>query len=519
MKISFYGAARTVTGSCYLLEHAGVRFLVDCGMFQGSKTLKEHNYAEFPFPPGEIDFVILTHAHVDHSGLLPKLYKHGFKNPIYASSATTALAEVMLPDSGYIQEMEVERKNRKRTRAGQPLLEPIYTAEDAAEIQKLFSPQKYGIPFNPAPGICVILRDAGHILGSAMVEIHYTENDIPRKLLFTGDLGRNDQAIVRDPEIITEADFLVMESTYGNREHHGDMEKEMPHFTSIIKSAFLRGGNVIIPAFAVDRTQDILMMIYELQKQHQIPDCTVYVDSPLAIKATEIFAKYTDYYDRLTTKLFKEEGKAPFKLDNLVYAQTTAESMELNKIKSGAIIISASGMADAGRIKHHLKHNLWRPESSVVFFGYQAEGTLGRRLIDGEKKVTIHGEEIEVKAQIHNMEGFSAHADKNELLAWLRHFQQLPQRIFVTHGEESSSLYFADLVRDSLGADTVVPQLGEVFDLSIASAAPLGAASSTDSGRRETVLMDINAALMKLAFEHDMDKLMRVRDYLEQISS
>ncbi|MEG1538063.1 MAG: MBL fold metallo-hydrolase, partial [Clostridiales bacterium] len=276
---------------------------------------------------------------------------------------------------------------------------------------------------------------------------------------------RYDQVITNDPETISEADFLLIESTYGNRVHGGDPMGELPHLAQLINSTFIKGGNVIIPAFAVDRTQDVLMMIHALMEQGKIRPCTVYVDSPLAVKATEIFAKHPEYFDKLTTELYQKEGKPPFMLDNLVFSRTAEESVRLNSVRSNAIIISASGMADAGRIKHHLKHNLWRPESSVLFFGYQAEGTLGRRLIDGEKKVTIHGEEIDVRAEIINMDGFSAHADKNELVAWLDRFEKMPSRIFVVHGEEQSALEFADTVNQRYSVATVVPQMGDIVEL------------------------------------------------------
>lgn len=517
MKISFFGAARTVTGSCYLLEHEQTKFLVDCGMFQGNKAIKEHNYGDFPFNPAAIDFVILTHAHIDHSGLLPKLYKNGFQGRIYTTTVTVALAEIMLPDSGYIQESEIERKNRKRARAGEPPLEPIYTVADAQAVQPLFTGVEYNSEFSPADNIRVVLRDAGHIFGSALAEIYYQENGASRKLVFTGDLGRNDQAIVRDPYLVTDADYLVMESTYGNREHHGGMEEEMPRFTKIINDTTYRGGNVVIPAFAVDRTQDILYMLNEMQQKGMIHECPVYVDSPMAVRATEVFAAFPKYYDRLTTKLFHEEGRPPFMLKNLTCTRSVAESQQLNGVK-GAIIISASGMADAGRIKHHLKHNLWRQESSVVFFGYQAEGTLGRRLIDGETHVTIHGEEIDVKAQIHNMEGFSAHADKNEMLAWLRGFQRLPHKIFVTHGEENAAESFAALVAETFDVKTEVPRLGDVFDLAADAPFVERVASFEARVRDGNLLADINTMLQQLTLQQDVEKLIRVRDYLKQIS-
>ncbi|MCR4963414.1 MAG: MBL fold metallo-hydrolase [Firmicutes bacterium] len=517
MKITFLGAARTVTGSCYLLEHNNSRFLVDCGLFQGSKVLKERNYQDFPFNVTDIDFVLLTHAHIDHSGLLPKLYRCGYQNPIYATSATVALAAVMLPDSGHIQEMEIERKNRKRTRAGKPLLESIYTAQDAIDMQPLFREQNYGQAFEPAEGIKVVFRDAGHILGSAMIELYYTEQGQTKKILFTGDLGRYDQAITEDPETITEADFMLIESTYGNRIHGVDAEDEMPHFAQVINSTFAKGGNVVIPAFAVDRTQDILMMIHAMTDEGKIGPCTVYVDSPLAVKATEIFAEHPEYYDKFTSELYHKEGKPPFILDNLVFARTMDESLHINAIKSNAIIISASGMADAGRIKHHLKHNLWRPECSVLFFGYQAEGTLGRRLLDGEKRVTIHGEEIDVKADIVNMEGFSAHADKEEMLSWLDRFQSMPQQIFVVHGEEESALSFAETLHEKYGVETTVPQMGDMVELSAEKVVITGNKDFAQQVMYENILVDINTVVQKLAMTQDIENLIRARDFLKRL--
>ena len=513
MRISFFGAARTVTGSCYMLEHEDSKFLVDCGLFQGNKLLKERNYGEFPFNPSDIDFVILTHAHVDHSGLLPKLHHKGFSNPIYTTSATVSLAEIMLPDCGYIQEMEVERKNRKLARQGKPLLIPIYTANQARETQKLFVAKNYDEEFSPASGITIIMRDAGHILGAAMVEIIYTENGQEKKMVFTGDLGRKNQSIVRNPHRYGSMDYLIMESTYGNRLHTGVMVQELPAMADIITNTFARGGNVVIPAFAVNRTQDLLMMLYILQQRKMIPDCQVYLDSPLAINATEIFAKEHEYYDQLTRYLFEEEGKAPFILDNLQYIRTVEESMSLNKIKGRAIIISASGMADAGRIKHHLKHNLWRKESSVIFCGYQAEGTLGRRLVDGETKVTIHGEQVEVKADINNLDGFSSHADRNELLEWILFFDAMPSKIFVTHGEESASLAFAELVQQKFRANTIVPNIGDSADLSRDDTT----LKNMDVGHNlnnDKLLADIEAALRHVAAVGDEETLLRARDML-----
>lgn len=525
MKITFYGAARTVTGSCYLLEYGEKKFLVDCGLFQGNKALKENNYREFPFNPVEIDFMILTHAHIDHCGLIPKLFLKGFKNNIYATSGTIDLAAILLPDCGHIQEMEVERKNRKKLRAGEPPITPIYTAADAFMVQPLFKAVKYDETFSPCPGISVTLRDAGHILGSAMVEIVYEEDGKQHKIVFSGDLGRYSHAIIKDPETITAADFLVIESTYGNRIHNGEAQEQEKKLTQIIRSTFAAGGNVIIPAFAVDRTQDILMMLHFIFEREGWNNQNVYVDSPLAVEATQIFANHSEYFDKLTTSLFNEKGVAPFILPNLKYVRSAEESMALNLAKSGNIIISASGMADAGRIKHHLKHNLWRKECSIIFIGYQAEGTLGRRITEGEKRVTILGEEVEVNANIYSLEGFSAHADKNELISWIGKFSQIPGKIFVTHGEESSAVEFADSVSKQYGVETFTPALGEIHNLTVADAFAASPEIQVEHDNKftqtifdESLLVDINTLLQKIAISNDFEKLYRVREYLRKIS-
>ncbi len=504
-----------VTGSCYLLEYQNSKFLVDCGLFQGNKLIKEHNYGAFPFNVTDIDFVLLTHAHIDHSGLLPKLAKHGYRGPIYTTEATIALAGIMLPDSGYIQEMEIERKNRKLLRAGEAPLTPIYTADDARAMQSLFVEKKYGESFSPAEGLSVTFRDAGHILGSAMLEICYDE-ERAYKLMFTGDLGRSDQAIINNPFIAEDCDFLVSESTYGNRLHGGGFEEEKPRFAQLINQTIQMGGNVVIPAFAVDRTQDILMMLYEMIREKRISAYPIYVDSPLAILATEIFAAHPQYFDEETVQRFKEEGKAPFLLDNLTYTRTAEESMRLNGVK-GAIIISASGMADSGRIKHHLKHNLWRKESAIVFCGFQAEGTLGHRLLAGEPKVTIHGEEIDVKARIFNMDGFSAHADYEEILDWLGNFKKFPAQIIITHGNEENAFALSKRISDCYAVSTVVPQMGEtlLLDQSRVQLTPQADFPAIISG--EELWQEINLDLEKIAAAEDAEKLLRLRNFLRQL--
>ena len=522
MKLTFLGAAGTVTGSCYLLEHENSRFLVDCGMFQGSKKLKENNYVPFAFNPADIDFVLLTHAHIDHSGLLPKLVKGGFKGPIYTTSATCNLASVMLPDSAHIQETEVERKNRKAARAGEPLLTPIYDMQNAYTTVQQLEEHEYGETFLPAGGISATFFDAGHILGSAMILLQYTEGGRAKKLLFPGDIGRYNAAIVNHPATIEAADYLVMETTYGNRLHNDnnmDWNSKKRFLAATINDTFNRGGNVIIPAFAVDRCQDLLLELTQLQNEGLISNCKIYVDSPLAVKATEIFDNHPEYFDAETHAIIAKYGKSPFKNANIVYSQTVAESQAINQIKSRAIILSASGMADAGRIKHHLKHNLWRPESTVIFAGYQAEGTLGRRLIEGEKMVRIHGEQIDVKAKIAVLSGYSAHADYNELIRWLSGFKNLPQKIFLTHGEDNAREAFAERVRNHFGLVAEIPSLGQTFDLSLPTIKPVLQAKLPDTSAIEPMLLylDIEDLLKTMARRGDSEKLQQIKDYVTQL--
>ncbi|MBO8158475.1 MBL fold metallo-hydrolase [Thermosyntropha sp.] len=464
MKIKFLGAAKSVTGSFFLIDTENTRLAVDCGLFQGSKEIKERNYGEFPVDPASIDFLILTHAHIDHIGLVPKLCKKGFKGTIYCSYATRKLAEILLPDSGHIQEMEVERKNRKYKRAGKPLLEPIYTVDDAIKCLNQFVSLNIDEIIPLTPSIEVRLRDAGHILGSNIIELWIKENDQKVKLVFSGDLGRPNQPIIKDPAIIESADYVIIESTYGNRLHKGVGQRK-EQLKEIIEKTMKKGGNLIIPSFAVERTQDLLYDLNYLYHNGFLnPDIKIYIDSPLAVAATRIFQENTEYYDNETKQLLAE-GKHPLKLPNLHFSTTQEDSTLLNKIKGGTIIISASGMCDAGRIKHHLKHNLWRPESTILFVGYQAEGTLGRRILEGEKLVKIHGEEVAVKAEIATIEDYSGHADKDGLLAWLKGFVSPPKEIFLVHGEEEAQLAFAEAIKNELKVPVYIPEWLEEIEL------------------------------------------------------
>lgn len=464
MKITFCGAARTVTGSSYLVETDSARFLVDCGMFQGTREEREKNRHDFFYNPGAIDFLLLTHAHIDHSGLIPRLYQQGFHGRVITTKASADLCGIMLPDSGHIQEMDVEWRNRKRARVGEPLEEPLYTAAEATACLQYFSPMGYGELNNVAPGITVRFTDAGHILGSASIEVWVEEKGEMTKLVFSGDIGQKNQPIIRDPDTIRDADVVLVESTYGTRLHE-ERETRVGKLQEIIGQSLSQGGNLVIPAFAVERTQDLLFYIDKLQKEKKIPVLPIYVDSPMAVSATEIFRQHQECFDEETWTLFKN-GESPFDLPNMTFVRTTEESKALNDSAKGSIIISASGMCESGRILHHLKHNLWRPESHVLFVGYQAEGTLGRRLLDGAKSVKLFGEEVTVQAHIHNIDGFSAHADQAGLLQWLDAFQEKPKRIILVHGEESTMEEWASVVKEKTGVTPLVPEWGESYDLS-----------------------------------------------------
>ncbi|SHE56383.1 MBL fold metallo-hydrolase RNA specificity domain-containing protein [Desulforamulus putei] len=463
MYIQFLGAAETVTGSCFLVDTGLTRLLVDCGLFQGSKEIKERNYRNFPIAPSSVDYVLLTHAHIDHSGLLPKFIKHGFKGRVIATSATVDLCEILLPDCGHIQEMEVERKNRKYRRQGRKLIEPIYTAADGANALKYFERVNYNETISVSPDVKICFRDAGHILGSSMIEMWVRENDGKEtKLVFSGDIGNTDQPFIKDPAFIAEADYVIMESTYGNRLHQ-DADNKLELLQKAIVDTYNKGGKLIIPAFAAGRTQDILYSINELRMKKAIPEIPIYIDSPMAIKATEIFRKNCDICDYETRELIAK-GCNPLEMSNIKTTLTMEESRELNFLKGRAIIISASGMCDAGRIKHHLRHNLWRPECTVLFVGYQAEGTLGRRILSGEKTVRIHGEEVVVRAEIRNIDGYSAHADQPALLNWIKQFSSNLKQVFIVHGEARAAATLEKLIKAE-GINACVPHWLEKVDL------------------------------------------------------
>ena len=464
MKLTFFGAAHAVTGSCHCLEVNGKKILIDCGLQQGRD---EHDENALDFAPSYIDYVIVTHAHIDHSGRIPLLVKEGFQGQIFATRLTCQLMSVMLRDSAFIQESDAEWQNQKGKRAGRPPVEPLYTVADAeAALQQLF-PAEYGQILDLCDGVRIRFRDAGHLLGSSMVEIWATEGGVTKKLVFSGDLGNIDQPIIRNPEFLDEADYVVMESTYGDRNHEIP-ESYVESLAQLIDDTFARGGNVIIPSFAVGRTQELLYFLREIKHQGLVksfPSFQVCVDSPLAAEATRIYSgDLRGYLDEEAITVL-QGGENLFTFPGLTLVQSTDESKALNMDKSSKVIISASGMCDAGRIRHHLKHNLWRPECTVVFVGYQGEGTLGRALLEGVKSVKLFGEEIAVHARIVNFQGLSSHADHDHLVNWISQFKEpKPQHVFVVHGDREVAPYFAESV-EKLGFTAHAPQYTEVYDL------------------------------------------------------
>ena len=467
MEIKFLGASNVVTGSNFLIETDKYKILLDCGMFQGSKELEKLNFEKFSYNPADIDYLILSHAHIDHSGRIPKLVKEGFKGKIICTSATFDLCKIMLIDSANIQQSDVEWENRKRQRAGKKPIEPLYTVDDAEMSLRYFEPYLYDQKINLNEDIIVRFKDAGHILGSAIVELWIKEKKDFTKIVFSGDLGMPGRPIIKSPEYIDEADYIIIESTYGNRIHE-DMKASTKKLVEIINTTAKNGGSVIIPSFAVGRTQEI---IYELNKYYEYDKSIeeymripVYVDSPMAVRATEAFQANPNCFNDETKKLILN-GDNPFEFSNLFYVKSQQESMKLNKHNFPRVIISASGMCTAGRIRHHLKHNLWKANNSIVFVGYQAEGTLGRKLLDGVNNVKILGEEIKVEAEIHDLEGFSGHADQTILMKWLNNFKNKPKKIFVVHGEKESSNEFAKMIKTELGVDVIVPNLGDGFKI------------------------------------------------------
>lgn len=463
MNLSFFGAAKEVTGSCYLLEVNGKKLLVDCGMQQGQDEKEDQ---KLPFIAKDLDFVVLTHAHIDHSGRLPLLVKDGFRGKIYATKATCDLISIMLEDSAHIQEMDAMWENKKGKRAGKKEAVPIYSMEDAENTLKLLVPCSYEQVLELSEGVKVNFIDAGHILGSASAEIFLTEGSVSKKIVFSGDIGNLNQPIINDPQYIKQADYVVMEATYGDKNHEKS-EDYTVDLAKIIDETLARGGNVVIPSFAVGRTQELLYFIRDIKERKlvtSVPDFPVYVDSPLAMKATKIFETDLSGYSDLQISEIMKRGVDPLSFENLTLIESSDESKALNTDDTPKVIISSSGMCEAGRIRHHLKHNLWRKECSIVFVGFQANGTLGRIILDGVKKVKLFGEEIVILAAIHKFEGLSAHADRDGLLKWIGSYENKPSKVFVIHGEDAVCDEFVKTLND-LGFSALAPLYKSVYNL------------------------------------------------------
>ena len=464
MKITFIGATHEVTGSCYYLEAAGKKFLVDCGMEQGPDYYENQ---EIPVKGSDLDFVLLTHAHMDHSGNLPAIYAKGFQGPVYATQATCHLCDIMLRDSAHIQMFEAEWRNRKGRRQGKPEFIPAYTMEDALGVLQNFVPCPYEKTITPTEGIRVRFVDAGHLLGSASIEVIINEDGKEKKIVFSGDIGNLNQPLIKDPVYLHDADYVVMESTYGDRSH-GDRPDYVGLLSEVIQRTFDRGGSVIIPSFAVGRTQEMLYFIRQIKEEgrvHGHDNFKVYVDSPLANEATTIFNEHIyDCFDEEAMALVNK-GINPLMFPGLKTSITSDDSKAINFDEDCKVIISASGMCDAGRIKHHLKHNLWNPNNTILFVGYQAIGTLGRSLLEGATEVKLFGETVYVGAEICQMPGISGHADVNGLMTWIKSFNQKPAKVFVTHGDDEVTEIFARRLEEELGLDAMAPFSGTVFDL------------------------------------------------------
>ena len=473
MNICFLGATKTVTGSNFLLEGAGKKIIVDCGLYQGKAQEERENYGDFPYNVNDIDYMLLTHAHIDHSGRIPKMYIDGYRGPVYAHKATCDLCAIMLPDSGHIQETENEWRNKKRTREGKPALPPLYTAKDAIDCLEIFKPVAYDEIIKLDENISVRFNDAGHMLGSSIIEVWVNEEGETKKIVFTGDLGNNDLPLLDSPTMIESADYLVMESTYGGRFHNKNEDKA-ELFLDIVSETLDKGGNVVIPSFAVGRTQEIVYEINKLRekrndeefekKYKKLMSAPVYVDSPLAISATEVFRQNTELFEEEVREEIKR-GDNPLEFPGLRFTRTADESRALNENPEPHIVISASGMCEVGRIKHHLKHNLWDPKNTILFVGYQAPGTLGEKIVSGEKKVKIFGEEIAINARIEYIEGYSGHADQEWLLNFIYSFITKPKHIFLVHGEPEGQKVLKQKILETIDIPVTIPDYGESYTL------------------------------------------------------
>ncbi len=458
IRLSFLGAAQNVTGSQYLIETNNTRLLVDCGLYQ-ERELKGRNWSPFFMPPQSLDAVLLTHAHLDHCGLLPRLVQKDFDQPIYCTAATAEITRIMLLDAGKLQEEDAEfkqRRHKKEKRKSKYPEIPLYTQEDAEAVFPLFSPVKYGQPVEIGEGIEASFHDAGHVLGSSMVRLKIEQNGEQRIILFSGDIGRWSKPMLNDPTLFDEADYVVVESTYGDRLLE-PLEDTAEEFAEIINATANKGGNIIIPSFALERSQEILYYLNKFRLEGRIPHLPVFVDSPMAISITEVFGNYPQLFDGEMKKMLSQE-KSPFDFPELKLTRTTEESKQLNQLTGSNIIIAGSGMCTGGRIKHHLVNNITREEATILFVGYQAFGTLGRYIVDGARSVRILGQHYPVRARIAQVHGFSAHADRDELIKWLSGLAKPPRRVFVTHGELKASKNLAGLVREGKGWETLVPR-------------------------------------------------------------
>ncbi|WP_419024148.1 MBL fold metallo-hydrolase RNA specificity domain-containing protein [Emergencia sp.] len=535
MKIKFCGASSGVTGSCHLLTTGNHKVLLDCGQFQGGKAQDALNYEPFPFEPSEIECVILSHAHIDHCGRLPLLVKRGFTGKIYCTDATADLLDVMLKDSGFIHEKDAEWKSKRAARAGKPPVEPLYTYKDACESLKYVEPILYDQQIQINDDMKIVFNDAGHILGSAITELWIKEDDKESKIVFSGDLGMVDRPILRDPTIIKKADYVIMETTYGNR-NHPQNSTSIKQLLDIVLKTTRRGGTVVIPSFAVGRTQELIFEFNKFYEEHsdykdELDNLMVYVDSPMATTATEVFRKNAQVFDE-ETRDYILRGDNPLDFKNLRFTRSTAESQALNLDKSPKVIISASGMCEAGRIRHHLKHNLWDPRSSVIFVGYQAEGTLGKILVEGTKDVTLFGEEVHVNAEIYNLEGFSGHADQNGLFSWIAGFRQKPKQVFLVHGEEQSKIDFGKLIHDKLDYDPVVVLGNSEYELDMNTATILNkeqaeadAISDEEIHDVRNKISNIHNDIENILYNADLvmgrnispDKLIRINNIVQEL--
>ncbi|PVV23740.1 MAG: MBL fold metallo-hydrolase [gamma proteobacterium symbiont of Ctena orbiculata] len=463
MQIEFYGATSGITGSCHILRANGETILLDCGLIQGRREEMEKNHRPFPFSPDEISAVVLSHGHIDHSGRIPLLVKQGYQGPIYAQNATMELCDILLQDSAFLQEKDAQYENKWRKRKGKPFVEPLYTVPDARDALNNLVGLKYREKREILPGISIRFQDAGHILGSSSVEVWLNEKGKQRKIVFSGDLGQYDTPILNDPAVIDEADHVIVESTYGNRRHR-DRQKTIEEIGEIIRAAAHGKGNLLIPAFSIGRTQEILYYLGKYYDEWDLGRWQVFLDSPMAIRASKVYWEYPHLYDEEATKLRKQINEMPH-LRNLKLTESPQESMGINRIKSGAIIISASGMCTGGRIMHHLKHNISRSGAHIMIVGYQAHGTLGRALVDGKSRVKIHGDEYRVKASIHTVGGLSAHADVDDLTRWVGNFRKSSPQMHVVHGEPESKKDLRDLLESELGLKASVPDMGDILAL------------------------------------------------------